>query len=215
MDQTLPSALSRVEAIVYDFGNVLVEIHFDRVLERWARLAGADVEPLRERLGFGDEYQHHERGSLDAPAYYESLRRQLGLALDDAAMEEGWNAVFGDEIAPTVALVKRLAPVVPHYLFSNTNAAHYAYFSRRYREALVPFTRLFVSHEMCLRKPDRAAFEHVAREIGVEPVRILFFDDLAANVEGARAAGMQAILVRSPADVEQALRPWLEAPTLS
>jgi len=212
----MTSVPARVEAIVYDFGNVLVEIHFDRVIERWASLAGTDAEPLRERFGFGDEYHHHERGNLDAAAYYESLRRQLGLALDDAAMEEGWNAVFGDEIAPTVALVKGMSAVLPQYLLSNTNAAHYAYFSRRYREALAPLTRLFVSHEMRLRKPDRAAFEHIAREIAVEPACILFFDDLAANVEGARAAGMQAVLVRSPADVAQALHPWLgESPTRS
>ena len=59
------------------------------------------------------------------------------------------------------------------------------------------------------RKPDRAAFEHVAREIGVPAGRVLFFDDLEENVEGARATGMQAVLVRSPADVAEALRPWL------
>jgi putative hydrolase of the HAD superfamily len=39
--------------------------------------------------------------------------------------------------------------------------------------------------------------------------RVLFFDDLAENVEGARAAGMQAVQVRSPVDVAAALRPWL------
>ena len=47
-----------------------------------------------------------------------------------------------------------------------------------------------------------------------EADRVLFFDDLPANVEGARAAGMQAVLVRSPDDVAQALQSWLgETPT--
>jgi putative hydrolase of the HAD superfamily len=49
----------------------------------------------------------------------------------------------------------------------------------------------------------------VAERIGVAPSAILFFDDTAENVEGARAAGLQAVLVRSPQDVEQALAPWL------
>jgi glucose-1-phosphatase len=35
--------------------------------------------------------------------------------------------------------------------------------------------------------------------------RILFFDDTGANVEAARAFGMPAVLVRSPADVAEAL----------
>ena len=207
-------ALAGVDALLYDFGGVMVEIHFDRVIRHWARAAGTEYEALRTRFAFSPAYEAHERGEIDAAQYFQALRGELGIAIDDAEFAAGWNEIFGDEIAPTVEAAHRLESRVPQYLFSNTNAAHYAYFSRRYHEALAPLTRLFVSHEMRLRKPDRAAFEHVAREIGVEPAGILFFDDLAVNVEGARAAGMEAILVRSPADVEQALRPWLgEMPT--
>ena len=63
---------------------------------------------------------------------------------------------------------------------------------------------------MGLRKPERAAFEHVARELGMPTGRILFFDDTAANIDGALAVGMPALRVRSPADVEHAVAPWLE-----
>ena len=56
----------------------------------------------------------------------------------------------------------------------------------------------------------------MARAIGLPPGRVLFFDDLPANVQGAQGAGMQAVLVRSPEDVASALRPWLgEAPASS
>jgi putative hydrolase of the HAD superfamily len=42
--------------------------------------------------------------------------------------------------------------------------------------------------------------------MGLPPGRILFFDDLAANVAGARASGMQAAEVTAVADIELALR---------
>ena len=58
---------------------------------------------------------------------------------------------------------------------------------------------------MGLRKPEPPAFEAIASEIGVPLERILFFDDTRVNVEGALAIGMQAVLVRSIADVEQAV----------
>lgn len=203
---------ARVQALVYDFGNVLVEIDFGRVIARWAELAGVEPEGLAARFLPGLAYKSHERGQLDAVGYYASLRQDLGLDLDDAALAEGWNAVFGDPIAPTVEAVRRLAPTLPQYLFSNTNAAHYAYFSRRYERELGPLRGQFVSHLMGSRKPDRVAFEHVAREAGVSPDRVLFFDDLLENVKGARATGMQAVHVRSPADVADALRPWLGDP---
>jgi HAD superfamily hydrolase (TIGR01509 family) len=102
-----------------------------------------------------------------------------------------------------------LAARMPQYLFSNTNAMHHERWSQRYAGELAPLRAHFVSHRMGLRKPDPAAFAHVAREIVVPPAQILFFDDTAANVEGARAAGLQAVHVRSPEDVAQALRPWL------
>ena len=35
---------------------------------------------------------------------------------------------------------------------------------------------------------------------------ILFFDDLASNVAGARAAGLQAVQVSGPRDVREGLR---------
>ena len=201
------------EAIVYDFGNVLVEIDFGRVLRRWAEHAKMDPQWLFDRFHHGPAYQAHERNEIDAAAYFESLRLE-GLVMTDAQFEDGWGAVFGDEIAPTVALVKRLAPLVPQYLFSNTNRAHHAQFAVRYADALAPLRRQFVSYEMRLRKPERAAFDCVAREIGVAPSKILFFDDLEQNVEGARAAGMTGVLVRSPDDVARAVTPWLgETPT--
>ena len=195
--------------MVYDFGGVLVEIDFGRVIARWGELARADADVLARRFSFGPAYQAHERGEIEAARYFESLRAELGLELDDAQLDDGWQAVFGDEIAPTVDLVKRLAPVVPQYLLSNTNAVHHAYFSRRYAAALAPLRRQFVSYEMRCRKPEPEAFAYVARAIGVALGRILFFDDTAANIDGARAAGLNAVLVRSPQDVSRAVQPGL------
>jgi putative hydrolase of the HAD superfamily len=49
----------------------------------------------------------------------------------------------------------------------------------------------------------------VAGDIGVPLGRILFFDDTTANVDGARAAGVQAVHVRGPEDVRAAVARWL------
>jgi FMN phosphatase YigB (HAD superfamily) len=199
-----------IQAVVYDFGNVLVEIDFRRVTDTWARHAGMDPEALHKRFHHGPAYQAYERNEIDAAGYFESLRRE-GLVLTDEQFTEGWNAVMGEEIAPTVALVKRLAPRVPQYLLSNTNRVHFDYARARYAEALAPLHRLFLSHEMRLRKPERAIFDQVAREIGVPASRILFFDDLEQNVEAARASGMDAVLVRSHDDVSRAVEERLGA----
>ena len=43
------------------------------------------------------------------------------------------------------------------------------------------------------------------KAIGVPAPRIVFFDDLAENIEGARARGLTAVHVTSPDDVAEAL----------
>ena len=198
-----------MEALLYDFGNVLIRIDFDWVFARWAELAGLPVERIKSRFRHGEEYQAHERGELGTAAFYQSLRRDLGVALSDAQLEDGWQRVFGPEHPEVVALVRDLQGRIPQYLFSNTNVEHYALWSKRYAAALAPLDGVFTSCAIGARKPERAAFDHVARAIGVPPARILFFDDTEANIEGALAAGLQAVRVRSPEDVADAVRPWL------
>ncbi|MGE5095185.1 MAG: HAD-IA family hydrolase [Betaproteobacteria bacterium] len=199
-----------IDALLFDFGGVLVEIDFDRMCARWAELAGRPLHDLKARFTLGEEYHRHERGEIDIAAYCEALRRTLDVDLDDEQLLDGWQRVFVGEIEPTVRLVEALRGRIPMYVFSNTNVAHYEHFRHRFAAALAPFERIFTSHEIGARKPERAAFERIARETGVAMDRMLFLDDTPANVEGAHAAGMPAVLVRAPADVHEALRPWLD-----
>ena len=198
-----------VEALLFDFGGVLIEIDFDRVFERWAELAGVPVAQVKSRFEHGSAYEAHERGEIDAAQFYATQRAALGIDLTDADFDDGWQQVFGPEIAPTVALLPRLRESIPLHLFSNTNRTHHDYWKRRYAQALQPIERRFISSEMGVRKPTRESFDAVAAALGVPPGRILFFDDTAANVEGARAAGLQAVRVTSPEDVRAAVARWL------
>jgi putative hydrolase of the HAD superfamily len=199
-----------VDALLFDLGGVLVEIDFDRVCARWAELAGVPVEHVRARFSHGPDYQRHERGEIDMAAYAATLRRDLGIGLEDEPLIEGWQRVFVDAIEPTVRLVRELRGKIPMYVFSNTNATHHAFWRERYAAALEPFDRVFVSSEIGARKPEPEAYARVARAIGVPIDRILFFDDSAENVAGALAAGMRAIRVRSPDDVQRAVGHWLD-----
>lgn len=192
-----------VEALLFDFGNVVVDVDFARVTARWAQHAGCDAEAVRSRYAHDEAYKRHERGEIDIDAYFAALRASLGIDISDAQFLDGWNAIFGGVIA---GIEEQLRAVrLPAYLFSNTNPAHEAFWVREYADTLRPFRKLYVSSRIGHRKPERAAFDFVARDMGVAPGRILFFDDALENIEGARRAGLQAVHVRSNADVTAAL----------
>ncbi|HSN38748.1 MAG TPA: HAD-IA family hydrolase, partial [Burkholderiales bacterium] len=80
---------------------------------------------------------------------------------------------------------------------------------REYASTLGVFRKVFVSCDLGKRKPEPEAFMAVAQEMGTPLPKILFFDDLEANVAAARKLGMQALRVKSAADVERALEPVL------
>jgi glucose-1-phosphatase len=82
-------------------------------------------------------------------------------------------------------------------ILSNTNHVHWqtlaALDGRAPRfPAILRAKHVYASHLLKLLKPDRAIFERVSAETGFAPAEILFFDDLEANVVGARAAGWRA-----------------------
>jgi len=193
------------DALLFDLGNVVFEIDFDRAMACWAGHAGCETDLLRQRFTHDLPYRLHEIGKIGTEAYFASLRTSLGIALTDAQLLEGWNAIFLDEVPGISAALAQAAARMPVYAFSNTNPAHEACWADRYGGTLAHFRAVFVSSTIGLRKPDAAAFQFVVSEIGAPAERIVFFDDSLSNVDGARACGLQAVHVTSHADVVRTL----------
>jgi putative hydrolase of the HAD superfamily len=199
----------RVEALLFDLGQVIIDLDSSRVHARWAELAGVCVADIdrrsRLRVANSDAFHRHERGEISDAAFFAHLRSALEIDLSDEQLKDGWNAIFVGEMAGIRPILARAAQTLPLYAFSNTNPAHQACWSVRFADTLAGFRKVFVSNELGARKPDVAAFHAVAGAMGVPPGRILFFDDMAANVVGARASGMQAVQVTAVVDIERAL----------
>lgn len=198
--------MSGVEALIFDLGGVVVEIDFQRVFEAWSSHSGIAAETIASRFRFDGAYEAHEKGEIEAQAFFEALRGSLGTDMSDERFLQGWNKIFVQEAPNMRDLLQRAGTMFPLYLFSNTNTAHKRYFLDQYRDVLSPFRELFLSPEIGMRKPEPDAFHTVARRIGVPPARLAFFDDSPENVAGAKAAGLKAFHVRSVDDIVAALR---------
>jgi epoxide hydrolase-like predicted phosphatase len=60
------------------------------------------------------------------------------------------------------------------------------------------FDAFIESRVVGLRKPDPRIYLLACRELGVEPVRTAFLDDIGGNLKAARALGMATIKVDDP-----------------
>jgi FMN phosphatase YigB (HAD superfamily) len=193
------------DALLFDLGRVVFNIDFSKALACWAGHAGCQSSDIADRFVRDEHYKHHEIGTISDEAYFDSLRRALGIAISHDQFLEGWNAIFAGEMEGIAPLLARAAQHLPLYVFSNTNRPHVTYFSTAYADTLKPFRELYYSSSIGHRKPDAAGFDHVVGAMGVPASRVVFFDDLAENVEGARARGLKAVHVKSSRDVADAL----------
>jgi putative hydrolase of the HAD superfamily len=193
------------DALLFDLGRVVLDIDFNRTLACWAGHAGCEPAHLLARFTRDEAYKRHERGEIGDAEFFAALRLSLGIELSDAQFLEGWNAIFAGEMPDIARQLARAENHLPLYAFSNTNEAHVDHFSVAYADVLAHFRKMFLSSSIGLRKPDAAAYDHVVKAIGVPASRIVFFDDLAENIEGARARGLTTVHVTSPGDITRAL----------
>lgn len=122
------------------------------------------------------------------------------------AYDERWPEMIGGVLEETLALREALR-ARGHKIYAITN-----YPREKWALSLErwPFLRDFdgtvVSGEVGLLKPDAAIFDHLLSTYGLAAGDCLFIDDVAANAEGARAAGLQAHHFRDAAGLEAELR---------
>jgi len=191
--------------LLFDLGGVIIEIDSDLAAQHWALHGGCEPDQIQGRFTRDQAYERHERGEISDLEYFDHLRTMLGINVSDAEMLVGWNAIFVGEMAGISDLLRRLTGKLPLYAFSNTNTAHIDYWPPRFGQVLGHFEEVFVSPAIGLRKPEPESFDHVVAEIGVPANRVAFFDDLAENVEGARARGLKAFRTTSTDQISQAL----------
>jgi putative hydrolase of the HAD superfamily len=133
-------------------------------------------------------------GAISAEQWGDEIGRRLGQrhGCDAATVAAGFAAIGWSIDQDVLALVERVRDErrVRVALFSNA--------STRLENDLAAcgldsaFDVIFNSARLGIAKPDPEAFRTVAAALGTAPERCLFVDDTVPNVEGARAAGMQA-----------------------
>jgi epoxide hydrolase-like predicted phosphatase len=194
-----------VEALIFDLGNVVIDIDFDRIFKKWSFYSGVPVEEMQAAFRIDAAYEQHERGEIEGVEYHQHLEQTLEMELSYEQFCEGWNDIMVAPIGDTVRLLESLQGRVPLYALSNANTLHKEYWEKTFHSELSTFDQVFVSSDMGSRKPEPAIYLLALERINIEPENVIFFDDLAINVEAARVLGMTAVQVQSPLDVEECI----------
>jgi putative hydrolase of the HAD superfamily len=187
----------RLPVVMFDFGNVIAFFDYMRIYGRLGARLGISAEAFKaivEEKGMARLLAQFERGALAPEEFSRLVQAEVGLDVPFEDFAADWEDIFeiNHEVADLVAELKRAGYTL--VLGSNTNAIHAPYYRRRYREALDHFDHFVYSHEARSMKPDRGFFEACVRAVGVPAGSCVFIDDVDANVQGAREAGLLGIV---------------------
>lgn len=195
-----------IRNIIFDFGNVLV--HFDppQIVRACAPSCSGEDQALLARVCFDRAWwDRMDAGTLDEPDAAALACAQLPGRLHPAvrAIFADWYRVLPEWDGMAALLADLKARGFRLYLLSNISryfAAHCAALP-----ILQPFDGLELSGPIGLVKPSAEIFAHLCARFGLRPGECLFIDDTARNVDGAKSAGIDAILFPGDADVLRAL----------
>jgi putative hydrolase of the HAD superfamily len=181
---------------IFDMGNVIIDIDFKRVLGVWSHLSGTPLAMLTERFKMGEVFQQHERGEISDEQFAADLCNEMGIALSFEQFSAGWHAVFVGLRPEVITLFQKLREEGHRVVvLSNTNRLHLDFWPQHYPEIEANTDAMYLSQNLGMRKPEPEIFQHVLEKEGFTADQAVFFDDVAENIEAARAAGIEAVWV--------------------
>jgi 2-haloacid dehalogenase len=189
---------AKIDHIVFDIGKVLIHydpnLPFSRIIpdeeERKWFFQNVCTQEWNLEQDRGRTWEEAEALLIaDHPDHTDNIR----------AFRKHWHEMVPHAYDESVAIFEHLIDSGRDVTMLTNFAADTFVDARKIFPFLNRSRGVTVSGEIGLIKPDVAIFEKHARDFGLDPAASIFIDDTLVNVEGARAAGWQAVHFTDPA----------------
>ena len=193
----------KYEILLFDLLGVLLT-DSSQAIQEFLGVAGMNKKEFFQYFMASPTSIKFHLGKSSSQEFGESVVRDLKLSISATEFLELFRSWVGGLYDGTEALLSELSQRHRLGCFSNNNEIYWS----QMRDQLGMGRLLndyFLSHEIGMLKPDLAAFEHVIQRLGIEPDRIVFFDDEEDNVMSARKVGMNAFVTKGPREVREQL----------
>ncbi|TVR86133.1 MAG: HAD family phosphatase [Saprospirales bacterium] len=198
--------------ILFDFGNVLIDLDIPKTTRMLEELVADDVEEARREIE--ELVKKYETGKISTELFINGILKFCRNEVQAKDVIDAWNAML---IGVPARRIEWLYEMKKHHrmaILSNTNSLHlenvYKGLEKKHPGLDFEnefFEKVFYSHQIGLRKPEKECFEYVMKELGWKPEATIFIDDVEENVEAASSLGLTGINLIPELPVEDLIKP--------
>lgn len=181
-----------IKTVLFDLGNVVIPFDFKPAYRQVAERLGCAAEDVPARIRSTGLVAPFEKGEIPAERFVRELCGALGLNVGYGEFCSWWSSIFDAETLIPEALLQNLRSRHRLLALSNTNPIHFEMVMESY-PILRQFDGFILSYQVGAAKPEAKIYREAIARAGCGPQECFFTDDLAVNVEAARAHGMDAV----------------------
>jgi putative hydrolase of the HAD superfamily len=181
-----------IELVLFDMDNVLCDYDRTKRVACLAALAGTSSASVHKAIWDSGFELLGDSGTLDAADYLRGFGERIGYPLSlDEWVEARRRSMQADRAMLEIA--GHLRKTVDIAVLTNNTTLVAEHIDTLLPELRPLFgSRIYTSAQFKTAKPDPRCYRLCLSELKVRPEAVLFVDDLAANVAGAREAGVFA-----------------------
>lgn len=200
---------SPIQAIIFDFGGVLMRTADPVGRREWEARLKLPAGGLERIVHGSASWIQAQRGALSVEDYWHGVARTLNMP--EAELPALRRDYFRDDHLDQ-SLIALIGSLRGHGYKVGLLSNDALTLETKLRDELniySIFDAVVISAQIGVMKPDPGAYAAAARVLAVPMSACVFIDDNAANVEGARRVGMQAVHYHAGMDVQVALSQWM------
>ena len=189
-----------LSTILFDLGNVLFDLDIPATERGLIRLLGPRAEEFQTWADKNRFFNRYETGDITDIEFVDQILDFCPPHAQRQEIIDAWNAMLVGIPVQRLEWLRELKMKYRVALLSNTNAFHIQwvqeYLANTHQVLQFEenhFHRVYYSHEIGYRKPDREAYQHVLDDLAIRGQEMLFIDDMADNILCARDLGIHAI----------------------
>lgn len=201
--------LKNVRHIIFDLGGVLLNIDYRRTIKAFEDLGFENFDATYSQAAQNSLFDDLETGKITGTEFITSIQALSEKSLTTEQITSAWNSLILDFPLRRLQLLQQLRLYHDLFLLSNTNEIHEPAFNKVLSDSHgmpnvgVFFDKVYLSHRVGLRKPDKAIFELVLNENGLKAEHTLFIDDSPQHIETANSLGIQTIYLEKGMTIEE------------